>query len=224
MTDAISQWSPTRTFSLLTLPTHSCTYSVAFSPHSPSIISAVTSDSHLRVFDIRTPASASNHLVSLIPVHGYAPQYGQGPARVPSAMPNEVLTHDWNKYRQNIVATAGVDQVIRVIDLRNPKAGPIAALPGHEYAVRKLAWSPHFADILLSGSYDMTVRLWTDGTALGVNAMKSAGGSRQIGQMDRHTEFVTAVDWCIHGEAGWVVTAGWDERVAIWDARDFIRG
>ncbi|KAI9054698.1 hypothetical protein LZ554_001850 [Drepanopeziza brunnea f. sp. 'monogermtubi'] len=214
----IKLWSPTRTFSQLTLPTHSCTYSVAFSPHSPSIISAVSSDSHLRVFDIRTPTSASNHLCQLIPVHGYAPRYGQGPARIPNALPNEVLTHDWNKYRQNVVATAGVDQIIRVIDLRNPKAGPIAVLGGHEYAIRKLAWSPHFSDVLLSGSYDMSARVWTDGSATGPNPMNSVGPAREIGKMDLHTEFVTGVDWCIHGEPGWVATTGWDERVAVWDA------
>ncbi|KAK2630569.1 hypothetical protein QTJ16_001389 [Diplocarpon rosae] len=214
----IKLWSPTRSFSQITLPTHSCTYSSAFSPHSPSIISSVSSDSHLRVYDIRTPASASNHLVSLIPIHGYAPKIGQGPQRVPNAPASECLTHDWNKYREGIIATAGVDNQIRIFDLRNPKSGAIAALKGHTYAVRKIAWSPHFADVLLSGSYDMTARLWTDGTAMGANTMHSTGARRQIGQFNRHDEFVTGVDWCLFGDQGWVVSTGWDERVCIWDA------
>ncbi|PMD43185.1 hypothetical protein L207DRAFT_563925 [Hyaloscypha variabilis F] len=64
------EWSPGRQSPLLTLPTHSCTYSAALSPHYPSIISSATSDSHIRVFDLRTPALASNHLVQLIPIHG----------------------------------------------------------------------------------------------------------------------------------------------------------
>ncbi|KAL5328182.1 hypothetical protein ACEPPN_001678 [Leptodophora sp. 'Broadleaf-Isolate-01'] len=194
----------------------------AFSPFSPSVITSVSSDSHLRVFDIRTPASASNHLVSLIPIHGPAPILRTGGPNAPRSPPSECLTHDWNKYRGSVVATAGVDQMIRTFDLRNPAAGAMATLEGHRYAVRKLSWSPHFSDVLLSGSYDMTARLWTDGTAMGVNELGSQGNPRQLGQFDAHTEFVTGVDWCLFGAEGWVATTAWDERVCVWDARGFL--
>ncbi|KAH6725054.1 WD40-repeat-containing domain protein [Leptodontidium sp. MPI-SDFR-AT-0119] len=218
----VYSWSPSRAQSILTLPTHSCTYSCAFSPFSPSVITSVSSDSHLRVFDIRTPASASNHLVSLIPIHGPAPTLRTGGPNAPRSPPSECLTHDWNKYRGSVVATAGVDQMIRTFDLRNPAAGAMATLEGHRYAVRKLSWSPHFSDVLLSGSYDMTARLWTDGTAMGVNELGSQGNPRQLGQFDAHTEFVTGVDWCLFGAEGWVATTAWDERVCVWDARGFL--
>lgn len=33
-------------------------------------------------------------------------------------------------------------------------------LPGHEFAVRKVQWSPHHADILATASYDMTCRVY----------------------------------------------------------------
>jgi WD40 repeat protein len=33
-------------------------------------------------------------------------------------------------------------------------------LPGHEYAVRKVQWSPHRPDVLASASYDMTCRVY----------------------------------------------------------------
>ncbi|CZS92981.1 related to peroxisome biogenesis factor 7 [Rhynchosporium agropyri] len=218
----VYSWSPSRAQSILTLPTHSCTYSVAFSPFSPSVITSVSSDSHLRVFDIRTPASASNHLVSLIPIHGPAPTLN---SQIPSSArspPSECLTHDWNKYHGSVIATAGVDQMIRTFDLRNPNSGAMATLAGHRYAVRKLAWSPHFSDVLLSGSYDMSARIWTDGSAMGVNELGSMGPSRQLGEMDAHTEFVTGVDWCMFGAEGWVATTGWDERVCVWDSRAFV--
>ena len=65
----IKIWNPNHSASITTLPTHSCTYSAQFSPHAPSIISSVSSDSHLRVFDLRTPASASNHLTMSVPIH-----------------------------------------------------------------------------------------------------------------------------------------------------------
>jgi peroxin-7 len=34
-----------------------------------------------------------------------------------------------------------------------------AQLAGHEYAVRKVQWSPHRPDVLASASYDMTCRV-----------------------------------------------------------------
>lgn len=221
----IKIWNPQAPSSIATLPTHSCTYSAQYSPHSPSVLSAVSSDSHLRIFDLRTPASASNHLTLSIPIH--APPKSRIGAPLPAAAPpSEALTHDWNKYRDGIIATAGVDRTIRVFDIRQPGAGPMAVLPGHEYAVRRLTWSPHLSDVLLSASYDMTCRVWTDGTAMGADPAGAAaknpmvfGGGQELGRMNRHTEFVTGVDWCLFGAEGWCASCGWDERLLVWDVR-----
>lgn len=212
-------WNPAAKQSLLTLPVHSCVYSAMFSPHNPEIVTAVARDSHLRVYDLRTPASASNHLTLAIPIH--APSKMQIPGTVPigAVGPTECLTHDWNKYRDTIVATAGVDGAVRVFDIRSPGAGPISVLGGHEYAVRKVAWSPHLPDVLLSASYDMTCRVWTDGSTMGVG-----GVGKELGRMDRHTEFAMGVDWCLFGAEGWCATCAWDERVLVWDVREFMRG
>lgn len=185
------------------------------------MLSSVSSDSHLRVFDLRTPASAANHLTLSIPLH-VAPASRIGVPRPPAFPPAEALTHDWNKYRENIVAAAGVDRTIRTFDLRAPNQGPLSVLGGHEYAVKKIAWSPHLPDILLSASYDMTCRVWNDGSG-----MRSAdpgqqlayGGGKQLGQMGRHTEFAVGVDWCLFGSEGWCASVGWDERVLVWDVR-----
>jgi peroxin-7 len=220
----MKQYSPQRQQSILTLPTHSCTYSAAFSPRSPSIISSISSDSHLRIFDLRTPASASNHLVHLIPIHGQPPMPGQQTNGPPREIypPSECLTHDWNKYRDTVIATGGVDTHIRTFDIRNPKAGPMAVLQGHEYAVRKLAWSPHLSDVLLSASYDMTCRVWTDGTSnaqVNGNVHPGMGGPRELGRMTRHTEFILGVDWCLFGAEGWCASVSWDRRLLIWDVR-----
>ncbi|KAE9363747.1 peroxisomal targeting signal 2 receptor [Stipitochalara longipes BDJ] len=221
----IKVWSPQRQSSILTLPTHSCTYSAAFSPHSPSIISSATSDSHIRVFDLRTPASASNHLVQLIPIHGSAPVPGSAfvANRPPPTQPAEALTHDWNKYRDTVIAVAGVDTVIRTFDLRNSRQ-PIAQLRGHEYAVRRLAWSPHLSDVLMSGSYDMSVKIWSDGTAVGsYGSHPGLRSARELGSMEAHTEFACGVDWCLFGAEGWVASASWDSRVLVWDVRTVMR-
>ncbi|KAJ6025069.1 hypothetical protein N7540_005866 [Penicillium herquei] len=224
-------WSPHRQQSLLTLPTHSCTYSAAFSPHSPDLISCVSSDSYVRLFDLRTPASASNHLVAQIPIHA-APTVPAIPGRPgiiqPAAPPAEALTHDWNKYRSTVLATAGVDRAIRTFDIRAPQQGPLATMIGHDYAVRKLSWSPHLSDVILSAGYDMTCRVWTDQSNIGlgngdVDLMRSgpAGPSvgMELGRMGRHSEFVTGVDWCLFGSEGWCASVGWDENLYVWDVR-----
>jgi peroxin-7 len=144
---------------------------------------------------------------------GFAPQNNIPPA--------ECLTHDWNKYRDGVIATAGVDKMIRSFDIRNINQGPIAILPGHEYGVKKVTWSPHLSDVLLSASYDMTCRVWTDGSAIGAgpgNPM-ALGGGKELGRMNLHTEFATGVDWCLFGAEGWCASCSWDERVLVWDVR-----
>lgn len=205
----------------------------------------MSSDSRLRIYDLRTPVSAKYHLVSDIPVHqtpsgrNAAAVLPDGTALPPAAaavsQPSEVLTHDWNKYSDaGVIATAGVDRLIRTFDLRAPYGGPVAVLAGHEYAVRRLAWSPHASDVLASASYDMTVRVWTDGSAMGPVASPApappppAAGAPvrmgvQMGLMNRHTEFATGVDWCLFGAGGWVASTGWDERVLLWDANSLLR-
>lgn len=210
-------WNPERQQSLLTLPTHSCTYSTQWSPHTEGVLSAVCSDSHLRVWDLRTPASANNHLTLQVPIHAAPITPGLGGLSQPTFPPAEALTHDWNKYRSGVIATAGVDRIIRTFDLRQPK-GPLQLLQGHGYAVRKIAWSPHLPDLLLSASYDMTCRVWTD-TAQ--SQMQQQG--KELGSMGRHTEFATGVDWCLFGSEGWAASCGWDERVCVWDVRAFMR-
>lgn len=221
---ALLQWSPTRYESLHTLPVGNCTYSVSYCPSNGALISAASEDSHVRLFDLRTPVSAKYHLVATIPVHA-PPQGGLLTADglpVAPAVRAEVLTHDWNKYNHHVVATGGVDKVIRTFDIRNPMGGALALMAGHEYAVRRLAWSPHSGDVLLSGSYDMTARIWSTNTA-----PPPPQGGMQMGAerclMNRHTEFVTGVDWCLFGAGGWVATAGWDSRVLLWDSRAFLR-
>jgi peroxin-7 len=211
----------------MTLPTGACTYSAQWSPHEDEVVSAVSGDGVLRIFDLRTPASARYHLVLSVDINvqpgAQVPRPGvPPPMAAKGGLPShEALTHDWNKYRHSIIATGGVDGIIRTWDLRNLAQGPAAILHGHEYAVRKVTWSPHLSDVLLSASYDMSCRVWNDGTAVDVAAGRTTGtkvGS-ELGKMERHTEFATGVDWCLFGAEGWCASTAWDERVLVWDVR-----
>ena len=189
------------------------------------MLSAVSSDSHLRIFDLRTPASVSNHLTLTVPIHAPMQSHlnGQIPRHTP---PSEALTHDWNKYEPSLVTAAGVDRLIRTFDIRAPAQGAVNVMIGHDYAVRKVAWSPHSRNMLLSASYDMSCRIWSlEGGKMG--GLPGSQGEHQIGHeigaMGRHTEFVTGVDWCLFGGEGWCASSGWDERVCVWDAMNVVQ-
>ena len=72
----------------------------------------------------------------------------------------------------------------------------------------------------------MTCRVWTDG-----NGSKDQSGEvlpggfgAELGRMDQHTEFVMGVDWCLFGAEGWCASCGWDERLLVWDVREFMGG
>lgn len=91
------------------------------------------------------------------------------------ASSGEVLSIDWNKYRPLTLASGGVDKVVNVWDCRMIKPGELnqvggareTQLFGHEYAVRKVQWSPHRAEVLATASYDMTCRVFVAFFALG---------------------------------------------------------
>ena len=213
---------PDRPQPIRDFPTHSCTYSADFNPLEPNILSCVASDSLLRVWDLREPTPTPNHLALQIPIHGAAQapsMLGQPGMGMGSCPPSEALTHDWNKYRSTVITTAGVDRVIRTFDIRAPHQGPLSLMLGHEYAIRKVTWSPHLPDLLLSAGYDMTCRVWFDGSSSQPPNGPIPYRGEQHAQMNTHSEFVTGVDWCLFGNHGWAASVGWDENLYVWDVK-----
>ena len=72
----------------------------------------------------------------------------------------------------------------------------------------------------------MTCRVWTDGSGKDAGGGMGGGGGGQgteLGRMGVHTEFVCGVDWCLFGAEGWAASTGWDERVCVWDVREFMQ-
>lgn len=137
-------------------------YQALWSPHQPDVVATCSTDGTIKIFDLRAPAYAPTTNSFTNPVSAAA-------LTVP-ASGTEVLSIDWNKYRPFVLASGGVDKNIRVWDCRMVKLGPEAAQPGvggicesqmvgHEWAVRKVQWSPHRPDLLASASYDMTCRV-----------------------------------------------------------------
>lgn len=196
--------------------TMGCVYNAAFSPHSQSTIISCTGASHVHIWDIRAPQPLQLDFIA----HGGL----------------ETLSCDWNKYKPTIVASAGTDKSVRIWDLRmitkidSPNLHlpmpayhirgptPLNELLGHEFAVRKVIWSPHSGQELLSTSYDMTSRVWVDQSNERARFLNNANSGCK-GVMRNHREFVIGCDYSLWGEPGWAATTGWDEMVYIWDTK-----
>lgn len=127
------------------------------------MLASCSTDGTLKIFDLRSPAYAT----SGPNVNNFTHPISASALTVP-ASGTEVLTLDWNKYRPFVLASAGVDKVVKIWDCRMIKIGEMGQvggacetqLLGHEYAVRKVQWSPHRANVLATASYDMTCRVY----------------------------------------------------------------
>jgi len=116
----------------------------------------------------------------------------------------EVLTADWCKYNDCVIATGSVDKSIKVWDVRQPQ-NELAVLRGHSYAVRRVVFSPHAETVLASCAYDMTVRLWD--FAAPENAM--------LRVWDHHSEFAVGLDFSSLQD-GMLASCGWDGMAFCW--------
>lgn len=133
----VKLWDPTRTQSLSTYSGHSqLVYNAMWSPHVPNCFASVSGDGTLKLWNSLNTQRASATL---------------------RAHDAEVLSCDWCKYDQNVIATGGSDGLIRGWDLRN-FTQPIFEQKGCEYAVRRIQFSPHNLSVLASVSYDFTTR------------------------------------------------------------------
>lgn len=116
----------------------------------------------------------------------------------------EVLTADWCKYNDCVIATGSVDKSIKIWDVRMPQR-ELATMLGHGYAVRRVAFSPHSPTVLASCGYDMTVRVWD----------YMAPEDSMLRLWDHHTEFAVGLSWSTLNE-GMLASCGWDEMTYVW--------
>ncbi|GAA5971828.1 hypothetical protein JCM8115_001397 [Rhodotorula mucilaginosa] len=237
---SIKIWTPERPASLQTIPAHgACVYAALFSPSQPSIIASCSSDGSLKIWDTRVPLPPSS--TSASPSSPHTPALATAQVTIPAHIGSEILDLDFNKYDPNLIATASVDRSVKIHDLRaaasaSTPAAPgassiphvvpnatVATLLGHEYAVRRVAWSPYRRDLVATASYDMTSRIWSvDPAAAGAGAgsmstfsARGGMGARIERVWDRHKEFVVGVGWSLF-EEGTVASCSWDQEVHLW--------
>ncbi|CAG2057898.1 unnamed protein product [Timema podura] len=98
-TSPFVSWDPNRPNSLATFLGHSqLVYNAMWSPHVPACFASVSGDGALKIWNSHIPQRATMTL---------------------RAHDAEVLSLDWCKYDQNILATGASDGLIRGWDLRN---------------------------------------------------------------------------------------------------------
>lgn len=111
-------------------------YSAMFSPLIPNTFASVSSDGYLKIWNLynndKPVASLKSH-------------------------DGEILTLDWCKFDQNILATGSCDGLIRGYDVRHFGV-PMFELKGCDYAVRKIQFSPFEISTIASVGYDSYTR------------------------------------------------------------------
>lgn len=155
-------------------------YESRWNVRNASAIASVGGDGQIKIFDTRTQQSATSV----------------------ANMGAEILSCDWNKYRDTILATGSVDRQVSVWDIRNGSR-PLSTFSNHQLAVRRVRFSPHSDSLLLSCAYDMSVKLWSLATMA------------QVETYDHHTEFVIGIDFS-NFERDLVASTSWDRTVALW--------
>ena len=192
-----------------------CCYGVSWNPRHSDVFATCGGDGLLKIWDARRPPDAPPTLS--VPVVS-DPGMGIG-AMMQATPPAEALCLDWCKYNDALLAVGSVDRCVRLIDVRrgggsspspltapSPSQSPVvAALHGHAYAVRRVAFSPHQEAVLASASYDMTVRLWD----------AAAPGEPLVKVWDHHSEFAVGLDFSTLVR-GRMASCGWDDAAFVW--------
>lgn len=150
---------------------------------------------------------------------------------VPSAdfdLRSIIYTHSISPIASHLlVACATQLPTVRLIDLRSGSS--THSLAGHHGALLSVAWSPTVEHILASGGVDGSIRIWDirkSSGSLGVLDMEDSVGIAGFDGMGRgargrdrgkaHQGTVNGITWTDNGS--YIVSAGHDERVRVWDA------
>ncbi len=115
----------------------------SWNPKKSGILLSTSADKTFRIWDVN---SNNNNL----------PIYTSAKSR------SDILCCDWNRFDPNLFLLGYASGLIELRDFRNLKNPPIKSIEmAHDYAIRKIRFSPHFANLFGSISYDMVTKLWT---------------------------------------------------------------
>nr|XP_013795404.1 PREDICTED: coronin-7-like [Apteryx mantelli mantelli] len=151
-----------------------------------------------------------------VPRKRRAPLQLSKPGRLPdTAVPTiqngtAVADLSWDPFDARRLAVAGEDAKIRLWripegGLRDTLQEPEAVLRGHTEKIYSVRFHPVAADILVSSSYDMTVRIW------------ELGAGQEVLCLRGHTDQIFSLAWSPDGKK--LATVSKDGKLRLYDPR-----
>jgi len=67
----------------------------------------------------------------------------------------------WSEENERILLSASGDGSLKIWDTAQPSGRPIQSIPAHEKEVYSVHWNPMAKDTFVSGSWDLTAKLWS---------------------------------------------------------------
>ena len=164
----------------------SMVYAACWNKNKAGMILSVSADKTFRIWDIN-----SNNPLTNTPATVFASQPGQ----------SDILCCDWDKNDSNIFLLGYASGLIEMRDARNLKKPAKIFENAHDYAIKRVKFSPHLQYVFSSVSYDMITKIWHPTQGL-------------IAHSKNHSEFAYGVDFdpLISNR---IVDCGWDRRVVI---------
>lgn len=114
----------------------------------------------------------------------------------------EILSIDWSKYDDYVLATAACDNCIRLWDMRMLNKS-LVLLTGHTAAVRRVRFDPYKRDRLASSGYDGHLNIWN---------FTSNYSPRSTLNQSITKEFIYGLDWNLF-ERDQIAIGSWDRYI-----------
>lgn len=124
------------------------------------------------------------------------------PACTLKAHDAQALYCDWNSFSRHLIATCGNDGLVRGWDIRY-YTQPVFQMKDSNVPTKVLHFSPHYSNILATGSFDFSTKIWNISDNL-----------QPLEVSQHHSEFIHGLDWNVHrkGEIG---ACSWDKCISV---------
>ena len=127
--------------------------------------------------------------------------------------PSPVFGACWSPSNANLFLTGSKDAKVRLFDVRNDSANPAKVFSGHMDKVYNVLYNPLLPKIAVSGSDDLSIRVWDTETEY--QAVAVCGGA---GVKNSHSANVRALAFV--PEISYALLSGsWDSTIKMWDIR-----
>lgn len=187
----IKQWDATSGDLISSFLGHSCLiYECSWSPLLSSVFASCSGDGTMSIWN--TKQSPRRPCMSILVTN------------------SEVLSCDWCKFDENIIACGSSDSLINIFDIRLCSKGPFCTLFGHQKAIRRLRFSSHYQSLISSISYDFSTKVWD---YLAVNPSYNHCIPLLMTHYN-HCEFVYGLDFSLN-HADLIADYGWDSKFCV---------